>query len=286
MTNWKDQLPEYEPGKDSWNNLERSLDFEKQLARSLAGLPRHQPREESWNRIERRLTHKRRPLIRYLTAAAAAAILLLAGIFLLQEKDRQTGKFGTPIVQQPFPPADNVPAKPEMDTAGEPASGSIPETGRKFVTGNTSAPAGGSTPEHRRKLARVARNSPEPANGTARENATNLSAERPSEAVETAGLLAGSGSLLEISALPNVSESLSKSQESPRPLASSSSLTPDAGSKEQEPAKGHHRVIRIQWKKPKTQVSLAGLPGNSRLSQEFSAEQKQNDGTTFIKIKL
>ncbi|QEC53682.1 hypothetical protein EDD80_10997 [Anseongella ginsenosidimutans] len=312
MTKWKDQLPEYEPRKDSWDNLESSLDFEQQLGRSLADLPRYQPREESWNRIERGLAHRRRPVIRYLTAAAAAAILLLAGIFLLPEKDRRKDKPGKQIVQQPFTPsspAGNVTAQPKEGAAEETAGSNPPEhewkpkmppkfepdsstpappgsnspehewkpeTGNtKLATSSTPAPASGDAPISTGKLA--ARNSREPATGSARESETILSSdEKTAEAAETPELLAGSGIQGEVSVLRNASEDPSGFP----PIAA------DAGSKEQAPAKGHHRVIRIQWKKQKTQVSLASLPGNSRRPHEYSAEQKQHNGTTLIKIEL
>jgi hypothetical protein len=91
-----DRLPQYEPGKQLWRNIEAKI--EQPAAGDdnlpLAHLPAYTPPPDVWNNISRNLEadkkEKRRPLLSYLSsrwmqAAAALVLLIAAGIWLMRE---------------------------------------------------------------------------------------------------------------------------------------------------------------------------------------------------------
>src|SRR5690606_36119724 len=97
MTMWKDILPEYEPGNDSWKKLEDSLHLDEQLRRTLPELPAYEPQENSWDGIMIKLLPSVSRLSRYSGIAAAVLILIVAGTFFLLKRneiheDRISGK--------------------------------------------------------------------------------------------------------------------------------------------------------------------------------------------------
>jgi len=85
-----DNLPEYEPKGDIWDNIENKLDAvagSKVLSEGIADLPEHEPSAQVWDKINQTLDADSRTKIgglrvrRLRSFAAAAVALLLIGAF-------------------------------------------------------------------------------------------------------------------------------------------------------------------------------------------------------------
>lgn len=267
MTVRKDNLPEYEPRDDSWKQLEASLRLEDQLRRTIKELPRHQPRSQSWEHIAHQLDAPPRPVFRYFSIAAAAVFVLLAGMFLLLKKE---------------PPEQEAVA--QFAQKRTPATSHPPE-----AVGNTGK---ASAPKEIRDNQKVAH-----ANGKDHKIHPDLTAGAPlavrkirtapaHPAEEHSPELRHQAADSSIRAIP---VQLAKRRDS---ILHQVSLTASADEKPlaritsaSTRRNGRHRVIHIQWEKPKKQVTLAGLPtGTNRPAA--SPQAGENNRSNLIIIKL
>jgi len=87
-------LPEYQPGKEVWENISNSIDFDAELEKTIPFLSEHQPDQHSWNRIEKEIKGRRSTtkIVRLLRVPAgiAASILLFVAIYSILKNSPST----------------------------------------------------------------------------------------------------------------------------------------------------------------------------------------------------
>lgn len=98
-------LPEYEPGKEVWENISSNLDFDAELNKALPLLPDYQPDQNSWEKIEHQLTQKRRnikvvQMLRVPVGIAASVLLFVAIYSILNTNHSTTLSYSEEMVEE------------------------------------------------------------------------------------------------------------------------------------------------------------------------------------------
>lgn len=88
-------MPEYEPGKEVWENISSSIDFDVELNKALPHLSDYQPEQYSWERIEHHLNKKKLKakvvqILRIPIGVAASVLLFVAIYSILNAKHSTT----------------------------------------------------------------------------------------------------------------------------------------------------------------------------------------------------